>query len=443
MTRPAPLNGSGGLHRGVMKIRMSLLTGAAMGLVLAAGAAPSAAMAAVAAISAEKMAAEIEILKAQIASLSERLLAQERAKDQVVQQTEAAQAETTAQIKTIPTQVSTAMAAAKPDPKTSWAEATKISGRIFYNITTISQKKDGTKVAPSWTDFALKRFYTGVDHKFDETFSANITTDVQYNSAEGLTQFYIKKAYLQAKVSVAMTLRLGSADLPWVPFVNGQYGYRFVEKPIADRTKFGTSADWGLHASGKLGMIDYAVAAINGSGYKNPTISKGIDLEGRLSTTFENITLAVGGYSGKLGNDDQGVTTYHKAQRLDALVAYKAGKFRVGMEYFTAKNWRSVTSVATDNADGYSVFGSYNFTPEVAVFSRYDRVKPNKTSTPGLKETYFNLGMNYQPVRIVDLALVYKRDKVEGGSLSTANGTIGGAVSGTYDKIGLFGRLHW
>ena len=45
--------------------------------------------------------------------------------------------------------------------------------------------------------------------------------------------------------------------------------------------------------------------------------------------------------------------------------------------------------------------------------------------------------------QIVDLALVYKRDEVTNGSLSTSNGVIGGVNKGTYDEIGLFGQLRW
>ncbi len=46
-------------------------------------------------------------------------------------------------------------------------------------------------------------------------------------STTGASQLFIKKAYLQAKYDPAFTIRLGAADLPWVPFVEGIYGYRY------------------------------------------------------------------------------------------------------------------------------------------------------------------------------------------------------------------------
>jgi predicted porin len=306
-------------------------------------------------------------------------------------------------------------------------------------------------------NFDIKRFYVGIDHTFNKTFAANITTDFTYDAATGATQIYIKKAYLQAKLSNALILRFGSADLPWIPFVEDVYGYRYVENTLIDRTKFGTSADWGVHALGSLPVnkdlvISYDVAAINGAGYKSPGIgtanrSKGIDLEGRVSATaMKHFTVAVGGYTGKLGKDKEGVVTYNTANRFDALAAYTDDRIRVGVEYFHASDWNDVLQAnpaLTNSSDGFSVFGSYKFTPQVGVFGRYDWVKPKQDSASALKDNYFNVGVSYSPAKIVDFALVYKRDKVDNGLIGTSNGNIGGSTDGTYDEFGLWGQFRW
>jgi hypothetical protein len=403
--------------------------------------------------------AELSALRAKVDDLEAALAAQAQTQQQLqaqlqqaqataqtaADQAHAAQAAAADQIQTIPDQVKTAVAANRPKP--GWEANTSVNGRMYFNLSNIDQKRDGSKIAPSGTGFDLKRFYVGVDHKFNDTFSGNVTTDVQYNSAEGLTQVYIKKAYLQAKMSDALIVRLGSADLPWIPFAEDVYGYRFIENTVADRTKFGTSADWGAHVLGKVGMFNYQVSVVNGAGYKNPVRSKGMDIEGRVSTSMNGFTFGVGGYTGKLGKDTQnGAATHHTAQRLDAIAAYSQPKFRVGVEYFAAKNWNNVTSVGGDKSDGFSLFGNFNFAPKLSVFGRYDYVKPSKDVNNALKDNYFNIGLNWEPVKIVDLALVYKRDKVENGLLSTSNGTIGGTLpgrSGTYDEIGLWGQFRW
>ena len=396
--------------------------------------------------------AENLALKEQIQALATRLDAVEAAQHQVqaqaqttAQQAQVAEARAEAQIQTIPAEVSHQLAAL-PKPKKTWSDATTISGRMYYDVSNISQESNGAKVAPSGTGLDIKRFYLGVDHRFNDTYSANLTTDVQYASAISATELYIKKAYLQARYSDALTVRVGSADLPWIPFAEDVYGYRFIEQTVSDRTKFGTSADWGVHALGALpgGVVSYAISVIDGAGYKAPLRSKGLDVEGRVSAKLDNVTLAIGGYSGKLGKDVQaGAPTFHAANRFNALAAYTTKDFRVGVEYFSTSNWTSVATAAKDSSDGYSLFGSYNLTGQVSAFGRYDAVNPNKDTASAKSDAYFNIGLNYEPVKIVDLALVYKRDEVDHGTLATGNGTLGGTLKGTYDEVGLFGQFRW
>jgi hypothetical protein len=49
--------------------------------------------------------------------------------------------------------------------------------------------------------------------------------------------------------------------------------------------------------------------------------------------------------------------------------------------------------------------------------------------------------VDFKPIKAIDLALVYKRDRANNGFLSTSNGTIGGVNKGTYDEIGLFTQV--
>ena len=326
------------------------------------------------------------------------------------------------------------------------AESTIISGKMFADFTHVDLKNDGVDSAANGTGIDVKRFYLGVNHNFDEIWSVNVTTDFNYVSNDSESQVYIKKAYLQAKLSDAFIARAGSADLPWVPFVEDLYGYRFVENVIIDRLKFGTSADWGLHASGKVndGMFNYAVSVVNGAGYKNPTRSNSMDFEARAGyMPVQGLTLAIGGYSGKLGKDVEGATpTQHTAQRADALAAYVDGPLRLGAEYFHVKDWNQVTTVAEDKADGYSLWGSYNFTTMWGVFARADQAKTSRDINSNLKDEYFNVGLVSHPRKNIDIAFVYKHDKVDGGgTVSTSNGTIGGLNEGKYDEFGVWGQV--
>src|SRR3569833_3067309 len=96
---------------------------------------------------------------------------------------------------------------------------------MYFNLSNINQKTatgvpaSSGKVPPSGTGFDIKRYYVGIDHKFNDIYSANLTMDMQYSSAISSTEFYIKKAYLQAAYSPALTVRLDSTDMPWIPIV--------------------------------------------------------------------------------------------------------------------------------------------------------------------------------------------------------------------------------
>jgi hypothetical protein len=362
--------------------------------------------------------------------------------------------------------VAAAPTAVPPKPEApGWWDNTKISGKAFMNVSNISQRSTdlaGNTVdnVQNGTQAELKRFYLGVDHKFNDMFSANLTTDFRYNS-NGTTKdvlVYVKTAYLQAKFSPALTLRVGAADMPWVGFAEGLYGYRFVENTLIDRTKFGTSSDWGVHALGSFGngAVNYAVAAINGAGYKSLSRSSNtIDLEGRISINpIKEITLGVGGYSGKLGKSNDTVSVDHRATRFNAIAAYTNKRIRAGIEYFSAKNWNNIVTAPepapapntpTDKSHGWSAFGSFAFTPQVSVFGRYDWVKPTSKVLAGtegsVRDQYFNVGVNYKPIPPLDLALVYKRDRAKNGFINTSNGNIGGLDRGTYNEVGVFGQF--
>jgi hypothetical protein len=370
------------------------------------------------------------------------LQAQIQALQTQVNQLQTAQSATAAKVAAVP--------AAPNADSASWTKDTKISGKAYFNISSIDNERDGIDQSNNGTQTELKRFYLGVDHRFNDVLSANLTTDFRYgsNGTSNDVLVYVKKAYLQAKFAPEFFVRVGSADLPWVPFAEGIYGYRFVENELIDRTKFGTSADWGVHVGGSFldGKVSYAASAINGAGYKTLSRSSNtIDLEGRISVNpIKNITLAVGGYTGKLGKSAENGVDARRATRFNALAAYTDSRVRLGVEYFRAKNWLNVTGPAGDTADGWSAFGSFAFNKQFSVFGRYDWVKPKKDASPDLRDRYFNVGVNYKPIKELDLALVYKRDRAKNGFLSTSNGMIGGIdnlTSGSYDEFGLFGQF--
>jgi hypothetical protein len=380
---------------------------------------------------------------------------------------------------------------------TSTTPSTTIGGVAWFDFSSISFQNQNSKgqwinTPPDGIGFDVKRFYLIVDHRFSDVWAADLTTDAQYSTAStatvqaspsgtataltsqttsgGVTEVYIKKLYLEGKFDPRFVLRVGSADLPWIPWVESQYGYRYIDKLPLDRLGFGTTADWGLNASGTFGanLLNYSLSVVNGGGYKNPTRTKKVDVEGRISTTPVNwLTLGVGFYDGYLGQVTAANQSFpnNTATRFTALGVVNVAGLRVGVEYWTAKNYKTVNNLATsafgtssivtssgappvnDRAEGWTPFVSYTFTPQWSVFGRYDDVKLSKDVAPSLKDEYYNLGVAYKPIKPLDVALVYKHERVENGSTSIsgfdANGsvTIGGATgsySGRWSEFGLY-----
>jgi len=308
--------------------------------------------------------------------------------------------------------------APKIDKISKLVNDTTVGGRVFVDISDVSQKKNGVKTSATGDGLDVKRGYLTVSHNFNDIWSASLTTDFNYVSADGETQLFIKNLYLQGKFSDAFVFRAGAIPMPWIPFAENYYGYRYVENTLIDKQKMGNSADWGVGANGKLadGVIDYSAAVINGGGYKNPSRSKSMDVEGRVGfSPIENTVIAIGGYSGDLGKETQTFNTPNTASRGDALIAYAKGNNRIGAEYYTASNWTPGLAIplTKDKADGYSFWASYGFTDVLSVFGRYDNVKPSKVIDPTLTDKYFNFGLQWDVRKGVKVSAVYKNDDLK------------------------------
>ena len=229
-------------------------------------------------------------------------------------------------------------------------------------------------------------------------------------------------------------MQVGSANQPWIPFDEDLYTYRYVENTLIDRLHFGNSADWGVHLLGTSGMVSYNVAVVNGGGYKNPTRSKGMDVEGRLSIEpVKGLTFAVGGYDGKLGKDVEGSPATRTTTRYDALVNYATPQFALGAEYFNESDWGFTGSASSDSGDGYAIFAKANLGDSNRLFARWDEDKTSKKLHPNMKENYFNIGWEYVAIKGVNIALVYKYDKVD-------NPASAGALA-KYNEIGVFSQV--
>ncbi len=425
---------------------------------------------------------EVDALRAEVAALREEIRAQHAASTKTDSTVATLQAETATAAQTAVTASARADAATSASARTdkalsaqSWAANTKIGALVFFNVSHIDQRAGGVAQSANGTGINLKRIHVSVEHTFNTIFSANITTDASnvigeplnanyYNTPTGVAPatpttvigkgFFVKKVYLQAKLDPALTLRIGESEQPWIPFMEGVYGHRYIDPVLPDQYKLGQAIDWGVQAFGDLadGHLSYQIGVINGAGFRTVNVTKSVDVEARVSARFGGWFAAVGGYSGRLGKQAEGVAVAHTAQRFDAALGYKVDRFTLGGEYLYAKNFNSVTLASEDTNTGWSGFGSYTVTPRWQVFGRYDWIRqtPKVASGASVTSRYYNLGVQWEPVKLVDLSLVYKRDAVTNlgtvsGLIAQQNGTglLGGVNGGTYDEFGLFGQFKF
>ncbi|HEY4127199.1 MAG TPA: carbohydrate porin [Gammaproteobacteria bacterium] len=338
-------------------------------------------------------------------------------------------------------------AAAAPLAQADDAGSTTIGGLIFTDLTSISTTQDqaglpSTDKDPNGFGLDVKRGYFMVNHSFDDVWSANLVTDFNFasykasststvnggTSGEAVTttttvttpetQLFIKNLYVQAHLNDWATLRVGAASMPWTSYVEGVYGYRFVENTMTDRSAFANTADWGLHALGGDSLVSYGFSLVNGGGYKNSSRSKSMDEEGRIAVTPLDGALVIAGgfYTGKRGLDTEATPAVHTVSREDLLLAWKADGLTLGLEWFDADKWNNVLTPAgtpTTTSSGTSLFGSYNFSDTAyAVFARYDDVKPTRDTDASQEDKYYNFGVSWKYSAALTWALAYKNDKV-------------------------------
>ena len=157
------------------------------------------------------------------------------------------------------------------------------------------------------------------------------------------------------------------------------------------------------------------------------------------------ITLAVGGYTGKLGKSTDNWPTRHPSRNaLRCARGLHRQAHSRGRRIFCAKNWNNVNTAGTRQVERLVGLRL------VRLHSADRRLRPLRLgeaepgySTRTLKDHYFNVGVDYKPIPPLDFALVYKRDRANNGFLQprTARSAERTRHHGTYDEIGLFGQL--
>jgi hypothetical protein len=243
----------------------------------------------------------------------------------------------------------------------------KISGCMFGDYYYISSNHN--EHLEGRNGFWLRRVYLTYDQELSDTFSARLRLEMAHpdglgKSADKAVPF-IKDAYLSWKTGNHQVL-LGISSTPTWSVVEKTWGYRSVEKTPQDLQKFGNPRDFGIAMKGKLdsaGKFKYHLMLGNGNSNKSENDKgKKVMLSVGFYPTKSVIVEIYGDWVDKPGDTDW--TT------LQAFVAYKAKKMRLGFQY--AHQTRKGDTDLKLNVG--SVFGVFQLSKKVSFLARVDRM---------------------------------------------------------------------
>ncbi|MGE8279752.1 MAG: hypothetical protein ACN6O2_04885 [Stenotrophomonas sp.] len=290
--------------------------------------------------------------------------------------------------------------------------ATKVSAQIFVNASQLD--RDGVVSDDEGLALDLKRTFITVDHRFNENWSAQVTTDFQWSRNSDPSDLWLRHAYLQRSFGKGNWLRFGNAPLPWIQQESVREGYRYVDGALITRAKMGNAADYGVHGQYTHGDLTYAASVVTGGGYQKPRLGRRADVEARVGwVPLKGVELAVGGYRGTRAQDAGDRPREHTAQRWNAMASWVGERARVGAQYFRAEDWSRVVKPGSDDQRGWSGWASYQLSPQYAVFTRHEETRMSLDIDPRTRERYSMVGVEWKPNRHLRLAAVGKQVRAE------------------------------
>lgn len=302
-------------------------------------------------------------------------------------------------------------------------------GDYFYNIQRDAGISSFSNVALQGKKddqaFQFRRIYFTYDYDISATFSTRfrLEADQAANTSDGKIGVFVKDAHLRWKNIVAGSdLFFGLQPPPAYEISEAVWGYRSLEKTIMDLRGIVASRDLGLALKGKFdegGTVNYWLMVGNSSGNKPETdkykriyahlhlkpaknlqVTLYGDVKVQASIPDPNSTTTP---PGRLNNDVLTTALFAGVSEKDV--------YTIGVEAFlasTQNGLRKGTAPPFDmkakNAMGVSLFGSYNFQPDLVVVVRYDYFDPSTDAdVKGDARHLFIGGICWKPDRNVSI----------------------------------------
>lgn len=315
----------------------------------------------------------------------------------------------------------------------------KISGYAFgdyaYKLhadSALRGKQQYSGLPKNYNSFNLRRVYLGYDYQFSPNISSQLLLahESGYEANPGSTNalpdgnrsIYLKAMNLRFKnIIPRATIVVGQQSTPtFATLSEGIWGYRSIEKTIADMRGISSSTDLGLGIFGKIGKnenvgYDILVGNSNGAKLENNKYKK-IYTSLYLLLLDKKVVI-----QGNYEHDRTSATPVKQdIDNFKAYVAYHTSSTTLAVEAFTqlkTNNTQYVEALNSPYADvtpsGISFYVTQTVTPDkLRFFARYDIYNPdtkfdsNKEYVTGYnttKESFGTIGLDFLPYKNVHI----------------------------------------
>ncbi len=257
--------------------------------------------------------------------------------------------------------------------------------------------------------FEIRRAYFGYKYYLSPNYEISVKLDI--GSPNDASEYslnrrfaYFKNAYIKYTWKELKT-QFGIIDVYQFILQEKYWAHRYITKSFMDEFRFGPKADLGWNISYKFHeMFSADFGVYNGEGYTKLQADNAFKTGLGLSFyPVKGLLLRVYGDYIKKGVAQSTIAGFIGYQFKD--------KFIGGVEYSYQYNYKY-----NDGQDryGYSVYGSYNFTPHWQLFARFDQVYSNilegqdePWDLPADGSVIIG-GVQYSPIKNVNIALNYQ-----------------------------------
>jgi hypothetical protein len=272
---------------------------------------------------------------------------------------------------------------------------------------------DGAKpITQDLNGIQLRRVYFQLDNDLSYKYSTRfrLEMDSQALTSNGKIGAFVKNAYLQAKSVVPRgDFFFGMINTPTFENAEEFWGYRSIEKTIADFRGLASSSDIGVSMKGFADpdhRLGYTAMIGDGTTQRPET--------DRFKRFYFTLPIRVGELRVEPYADYQSMrvnlqpkvptNTDSLAVNNDQLLwkvfaGYGFRRVNLGLEAVTQVRHKG--PAPTQEPRGYSIFANSTLTPTLAAFARFDHWEPDHRADNRVDNELYIAGVDWQPFRDV------------------------------------------